>query len=135
MPVRRERAERMVAELPLRAATLNADPRYQHFVNRIAVFGSYLGDKPVLGDLDVAMDWQTRGPRCADDFESFNAHFPPPPYVAASFVDALFWPEVKFVREMKVGRGMRLHAFDELAELGCPYRMIWERADPPPRTR
>lgn len=62
MPVTRARADKMVAELPARAEAMNADPRYMHLISRIAVFGSYLTDKPTLGDLDTAIEYAFRIP-------------------------------------------------------------------------
>lgn len=117
----------MVQALPQRLRELNADPRYLHRVTRAAVFGSFLTDKPVLGDVDFAIDYELRVvPRPPGSKEEFARHFPPPEYIERDFMRSLFWDEDKFVRDMRVGNGMRVHQFSELELLGCPYRVIFE---------
>ena len=56
----------MLAQLQLRAAWVDADPEYLYGVSRLMVFGSYLSDKPKLGDIDIAVQL---GPKCRDPKE------------------------------------------------------------------
>lgn len=117
----------MVAALPERAQAMNADPRYLHRVDRLAVFGSFLTDKPTLGDLDIFADLRVRVvPKTDEDNARFRRHFPPPDYIRRDFMSRLFWPELKFRRDLRIGPGMHIHDWDELERLGCPYRLIFE---------
>ncbi len=133
MPVTRLRAEQMVQNLPSRAAAMNADPRYIYEITKLAVFGSYLRDKALLGDVDVACELQFRmrheERRAA--FESFDEHFPPPVYIRQNYFEHLCWPQSKMRRDLKAGRGMHIHEFGELAALGCPYQLIFELENEP----
>jgi hypothetical protein len=53
-PALRASAERAVAELVARAEAINANSQFTHYVERLRVFGSYLGDEGRIGDVDVA---------------------------------------------------------------------------------
>lgn len=53
----RAEATRLLGRVIARAAEVNLDPqRFPFAVGRLFVFGSYLGDKEILGDLDLAVD-------------------------------------------------------------------------------
>ena len=58
----RARADKIVAGLIARAEQMNASPdtEWLHHVNRIYVFGSYTGDSPTLGDIDIVLDMSLR---------------------------------------------------------------------------
>lgn len=54
----RVNADKLLAEVLENVRLINSDPEKYAFyrVNKIAVFGSYLGDAGVLGDLDIAYE-------------------------------------------------------------------------------
>lgn len=53
----RSEAERLLQRIISRAAEVNQDPvRYPYAVRRLVVFGSFLTDKEMLGDLDIAVE-------------------------------------------------------------------------------
>lgn len=52
-PISREKAEVLLLELIERAKEINGNSDLVYYVARLKVFGSYLSDKKVLGDLDV----------------------------------------------------------------------------------
>ena len=55
--LRRHDAARLLKRVLARAAEVNADPmRFPYAVRRLVVFGSYLTDKEVLGDLDIGAE-------------------------------------------------------------------------------
>lgn len=58
----RAKADKIVADLIARAEQMNAasDREWLHHVDRILVFGSYTGDSPTLGDIDVVLDMSLR---------------------------------------------------------------------------
>lgn len=53
--LRRETADKMVEELMVRVRQINASDAYAYRVTDVVLFGSYLGDEPMIGDLDVAV--------------------------------------------------------------------------------
>jgi hypothetical protein len=119
----------MVQALPERAMQLNGDPRYHHFAVRLAVFGSYLTDKPVLGDLDIFAQFVARRQRGKEDWVQFRTHFPPPASIDYDWFRRLQWPESKFRRDLKLGRDMHIHDWAELEMLGCSYRLLLDVRD------
>ena len=127
--VRRERADRLIAQMITEAEAINADATMIHTVTLLAVFGSYLTDKEVLGDLDVAI--QFKGRWTPDDFDERKRQFaidhPMPPSTRRDYSGRMFWPETKLRRRIKVGRGISLHDFSELEILGCPFRVVFGR--------
>ncbi len=54
-PISRKKANGMVADIARRAEEINQDPDATQRVKAIYVYGSYLTDKPLLGDLDIAV--------------------------------------------------------------------------------
>lgn len=125
--VRRERADKLIQQMIAAAEAINADPAMMHRVTVLAVFGSYLTDKAVLGDLDMAYGFKALWtPETYDERrKGLVAVYPFPKSVASDFAQRLFWPERLMRRRLKVGRGISLHDFSELALLGCPYRIIF----------
>jgi hypothetical protein len=61
-PIRRATADRLVKGLVERAGMLMDPTRHEYafVVTELIVFGSYLTDRPDLGDVDFAVRWQTR---------------------------------------------------------------------------
>lgn len=125
--VRRERADALIVKLIEAADAINADPRMMHDVVRLSVFGSYLGDKPVLGDLDVAFEFRGRWkPR---EYESrslqFRRDFPMPASTAADFFKRMMWPEKFTLRRLRVGRGISFHDQSDLDACGFERRVFF----------
>jgi hypothetical protein len=60
--IARAKADKIVADLIARAEQMNASPdkEWLYYVNRIFVFGSYTGDSPMLGDIDIVLDMSPR---------------------------------------------------------------------------
>jgi hypothetical protein len=58
--LRRERADRLLAEMIARCEAANAQESFAYWVARLSVFGSYLSHKPTLGDLDVVLDLEPK---------------------------------------------------------------------------
>ena len=74
--LKRAEADRLLAQVIKRAKYINANPQeYPARVTLLVVFGSYLTDKPVLGDLDIAVEMEAAGPGEPDagnePFEAF----------------------------------------------------------------
>src|SRR5437773_6502052 len=60
--ITRPEAETLVAELLERVKLVNERDELTHRVTEVRVFGSYLGDKPDLGDIDLAIEFSPRRP-------------------------------------------------------------------------
>jgi hypothetical protein len=58
--LRRAAADALMAKLVARCAAANGEPRFAHWVARLSVFGSYLTDVPLLGDLDIVVDLEPK---------------------------------------------------------------------------
>lgn len=54
-PITRKTADRIVAEFMLRVEQVNASKVYAYRVDRVVAFGSYVTDRPDLGDIDLAI--------------------------------------------------------------------------------
>lgn len=58
--LRRTTADAIIAKLIARCRAANVERKFAHWVARLSVFGSYLGDAAVLGDLDVVVDLEPK---------------------------------------------------------------------------
>lgn len=58
--IKRETAERALSEFMRRVHLVNADTEYLYFVRSVVVFGSYIEHIERLGDIDVAVNLQSR---------------------------------------------------------------------------
>lgn len=57
-PITRKRADELLAKILKAVAALQQDPHCTYKIQGVYVYGSYLSDKAVLGDLDVAIDME-----------------------------------------------------------------------------
>lgn len=55
-PIRRKTADRIVADFLHRVEQVNASKVYAYRVVRVVAFGSYVTDRPDLGDIDLAVE-------------------------------------------------------------------------------
>ncbi|HEX8388330.1 MAG TPA: hypothetical protein VF636_04875 [Sphingomonas sp.] len=126
--ITRERADRVLTAIVREAEAINADPHMLHSVVKLSVFGSYLGDKLSLGDLDVAYAVATRviGSGIDERTRAFAEAYPPPRSVARNWFQRMLWPEAYLARRLKVARGISLHEHAELDSEGYPHRVIFE---------
>jgi hypothetical protein len=59
-PISRAKASELLQDLIERAKSINENPEFVFYVERIEVFGSYLTEKELLGDLDVGVQLSRR---------------------------------------------------------------------------
>ncbi|MDB5581506.1 MAG: hypothetical protein JWR80_6682 [Bradyrhizobium sp.] len=131
--VRRERADRLVSALAMEAERINNDPLPWYNVTRLSVFGSYLSSKPVLGDLDIAIRttprWRSDGgfTRAWQDFPSVCK---PPAWIARDTLNLIHWPRLYILMRLKrLGKGISMHAQEDLDSCGFEHRIIFETAE------
>lgn len=58
--ISRKTAEAALVDFMKRVQTINASSKYLYSIERVAVFGSFLGPRTNLGDVDVAVDLKSR---------------------------------------------------------------------------
>lgn len=96
-PIKRETADKLLAELLQRVVDVN-NGDYAYRVARVIVFGSYLSDRPDLGDIDVGVELQGKWSD-TDTYESLTR-----PRIKAALkagrrfkgsFDAIAWPQTE----------------------------------------
>lgn len=114
-PMKRATAKRKLQELLVRCGQINADSKYCYFVPRIVVFGSYVGNKDPIGDLDVAFENADRYSRegLSEGRGPMHAAWERSKKRAPDWLDwmgRLSWPETEFKKALKAGsQGLSLH--------------------------
>ncbi|NEN22799.1 hypothetical protein G3O08_04705 [Cryomorpha ignava] len=114
-PISRQKADLLLAEIIEKAKRVNGSKEYLYRVETLKVFGSYLTDKEILGDLDVAVKVSPKL-----EGEAFvEANFK---HVAAakkngrafqSFFQEIEWPYKEVIQMLKTRKkGLSLHDED-----------------------
>jgi predicted nucleotidyltransferase len=60
--ITREKADAMVKQMLERVTEINGRDELIFRVKRVRAFGSYAGDAPEVGDIDLAVEWEQRHP-------------------------------------------------------------------------
>jgi hypothetical protein len=111
-PISRQKATKLLNELIERAKTINSNDELAYVVESIKVFGSYLSDNDLLGDLDVGYklirrytgdEFSVHNQKRIDYAKSTGKSF-------SSFVDEIFWPHKEVMLMLKNRqKGLSLH--------------------------
>ncbi|HET6556977.1 MAG TPA: hypothetical protein VFG54_06650 [Prolixibacteraceae bacterium] len=114
-PLSREKATQLLNELIDRAKAINANEELVFIVESLKVFGSYLTDKEVLGDLDIGFklrrrydddEFKQRSEQRSDLARENGRQF-------KSWTGELFWSETEVLLMLKnKQRGLSLHNED-----------------------
>lgn len=138
-PISRVKAERLVEELLDRVRKVNAEPYYLYGVRRVVVFGSFLGTKPTLGDIDLVIELEAkerdgethgqlmleRGAEARTGGRRFN-----------TWLDQLTWGETEVLRFLRSGsRYLSFHPPDEGILRTTETRVLYEGRRPRSRRR
>lgn len=134
-PIKRGTADKLLAGFLERVERVNADSYYLFRVAHVVVFGSYLTEAEVLGDLDIAIhleakeaDWEKHVAR--EDARISEAHeagrnFP-------SYEAQIHWPETEVRRFLK-GRSPAISLHDLRSDIriitGSRNRVIYPPSD------
>ena len=116
--VPRAEAEMLLAKVQVKVVEIDGQPDiYWHRVSKLAVFGSYLGDTPVLGDLDIAFEVQQIG-----DY----AHFGYAQKDAYAFHVECVKRMYKTETALRLRRPdkISLHVLAHVEDMGIPYRRL-----------
>jgi hypothetical protein len=117
-PIDRAKADAVVEQLLSRISSINQDPYFLYMVTEASVFGSYVGDAPSLGDVDIVFKLEVRPPWTPEEAlrESveraslMNAH--------VSFHSRLNYGRNEVIKELKaVSRYLSLHEEGDASEL------------------
>ena len=117
-PMKREKAEKLLAEFLERVREVNTNPDFLHKVDKVVVFGSFLRPEAAeLNDLDVAVTL-TRKLENWDEYEKAREAQVTQAHKAgrhfSTFVEELYYPELKtktFLRNRS--RYLSLHTTDD----------------------
>lgn len=124
MKILRKQADRLIPKIVQAAERVNADDRMLHVIERVALFGSYMGAKAKLGDLDVAVLLSERSDPV--DRQAFERAFPIPAH--AGDLDRLFWPDVVAKCSLRVHPAVHTLFWNVIEARDLPHRVIYERA-------
>lgn len=115
-------ADRLLGEIVAKANRVNASRRAEEYgVQAIAVFGSYLGDKPILGDLDIAVAMaEPRGREIPKDLP------------VGRWLQRCRAQRQKLFSALRLRRPQQIsvHQWEEVVSLKAPYRVVY--GTPPP---
>lgn len=111
----RAEAERLLGLVIDRARKINQDPvRYPFGVKRILVFGSFLTDRPLLGDLDLGVDLILVRP--AGDLVVERPEW-----------RLIHWADRTCVAlRLRRPKAISIHYADEVRRLSAPFQVVFE---------
>lgn len=116
--ISREEADTLLARIVEKAAWVNAHPdAYDHRIACVVVFGSYLTDKPHLGDLDIGVELEElsgRGRR--REGESIDAWLRRGQAAHNRALRAL---------RLRQPKKISVHGLDEILSLNTPFRLMF----------
>jgi hypothetical protein len=113
--IHRETATRAIEGFMMRVNEVNTSPQFTCKVTEVALFGSYLGDKPKLGDMDIAVNLE-RKDVTGDRPEQAIARATGP--ASLSWLAATGWPETQVMRHLKNRQPcIGLMDMDEMVEM------------------
>jgi predicted nucleotidyltransferase len=110
--ISREKADQLLKELIEKVELINENEDLAYLVERVSVFGSYLSDKPMLGDIDVAIKLTRR--KQGEEFVELNNK-----RIAlaieegrgfSNYVERIFWPHREVILMLKTKKkGLSIH--------------------------
>lgn len=127
--LKRTKAQEKLQALLARVKELNENAYYLYAVARLGVFGSYLTDKNLLGDLDVCLSLEARETNEAHHKKVHQARIDrafAEGQRFSSFSDELVYPYIECFRFLK-GRSPKLNLaeFSSIETLNCPVEWIY----------
>lgn len=116
----RQEAENLLARIISKAEQINAAPdEFPCGVIAIGVFGSFLTDKAVLGDIDIAVDVaEPRVPRDQGSLSNANRAIEQSQSATRKTLAAL---------RLRKPNLISIHTFEEVKHLGTPYKVVYKR--------
>lgn len=113
--LKREAATQALESFMSRVTEVNADPRFLVRITRVVIFGSYVRGEETVGDLDLAVDYESKiTVNDKDRHKIYSEYFKASGRTSPSFIDEWEWPklEVKLLLKSRK-RIISLHDFYE----------------------
>lgn len=118
-PINRATAENIVEQLLLRIAIINHDPYFLYMVAEASVFGSYVGDAPSLGDVDVVIKLEVRPPWTAEQAVTESEKRAAAMRKRLGKVLRLYYGQIEIIDELKaISPYLSLHEESDVTGLG-----------------
>jgi predicted nucleotidyltransferase len=124
-PLKRQTAERLLAELIRRARAINSDSRWAYRVASLVVFGSVVAGKERPNDVDVGCKLVQRfsGKR-QQALEERRRGLKGTRF--ANIVECAAWPKIKVLKELKSrSRGLSIHEFTDWMVKKTDHRIVF----------
>lgn len=128
-PILRATADRKLREFLERVSVVNSENYFLYRISKIIVFGSYLGKKKTINDIDISISLEPkehdiekqmkrndmRIKEAYDDGKNFR-----------NVVEQVCWPEIEVIRYLKAkSRSISLHQ-DEGIVSRCKHKVIYD---------
>jgi hypothetical protein len=123
-------AERKLARVISRATAVNCDPDTEtlHYIRRMWVLGSYLGDADTLGDLDISVQ-VLRRPSYSFKAATELAERKAPNYRSGCGL-RFGWDRYNTLKRLKNHDGyIHLVSLDEVVDFECEIKLIFDAAE------
>jgi len=115
--LKRETALQTLEAFIARVAEVNTDPRFLVRVTRAVVYGSYVRGEETVGDLDLAVDYESKITG-EEQNAAYKKHFKASGRVNRTIFDEWLWPELEvrlFLKGRK--RAISLHSFSDFQNM------------------
>lgn len=121
--ITRHEAEKLVSELLNRVAQVNERDELTHRVTEVRVFGSYVTDKPDLGDVDLAVKYTPRRPTHVEEAKRRAAQSGK---TMSNFLQIITYGTQE-IRQILKSRNpyLSIHEHSEPDTLGVPYKVLF----------
>jgi hypothetical protein len=130
--VSRKTAEDALAGLLERAEQYNLDSDKMFTIETVVVFGSFLGTKDKLGDLDVAVKKHDRNLNDPDRAKTMLAYAEKSGRSFSAFIDEFGWAETELSQILKARkRTIKIHPWDVFLRMAAkdpdriPYKVVF----------
>lgn len=131
----RAKIEALLGKAVAACEAVNADGTLPEYIKCLRVFGSYLGDGEMLGDLDLALETQRRrGKMSKGDYAEWLADFGYRHCPRGEWLDQILYPWTMLCRRLKNRSPyVSIHSDSELKRLGAKNRVVFraKRVAPP----
>jgi predicted nucleotidyltransferase len=121
--ITRPEAEKLVAGLLERVKLVNERDELTHRVTEVRVFGSYLGDRADLGDVDLAVQFTPRRPTHVEEAKRRAAQSGK---TMSNFLQIITYGRHEIGQILKNRSPyLSIHEYGEPEELGVPYQVLF----------
>ena len=126
--ITRKGAERIVTEFLKRVREVNADGQFAFRVDKVGVFGSYLTDSEILGDIDLVVSLEPREKDATRQHDLHMARVQATEHLSHLTSDErILWPATEVMHYLKGrSRPISIHTFLEMQMMNCEVKIIYD---------